>query len=298
MSEITQKPATKDQLRQIEKVVKNATLSALKALKLTRVDAQRILESHNLAKVIRSQTDTAIAQLLVTDKYKDEEVKSSHVYFSGYTVKPLKEQVAKLKQLYPQLKDSGMMNPGKLPAGAEGWFAILNIWKEKSPLTGSYNNSVVQMLEHFKKAYGEKNYHNYCEGKMGPNRLRQTDHSKEVFEKLSEEQGHPDILIIPAQLGTKHRGLSVRQARKAILDQKNQVGLGVFVIGIILLTNPKRLLHCKDPWIDCAGDEYNIRHGFNQAPYFKFNDGKVRFATSYVEHAGDSYGSASGFLPQ
>jgi hypothetical protein len=33
---------------------------------------------------------------------------------------------------------------------------------------------------------------------------------------------------------------------------------------------------------------------FSQSPYFKFNDGGVRFSTSWVGGATDNYGSASG----
>ena len=37
---------------------------------------------------------------------------------------------------------------------------------------------------------------------------------------------------------------------------------------------------------------------FDNAPYFKFNDGKVKFDTNYVDNANDNYGSASGFDPK
>lgn len=37
---------------------------------------------------------------------------------------------------------------------------------------------------------------------------------------------------------------------------------------------------------------------FDNAPYFKFNDDKVKFDTNYVDNANDNYGSASGFDPK
>lgn len=37
---------------------------------------------------------------------------------------------------------------------------------------------------------------------------------------------------------------------------------------------------------------------FSNAPYFNFNDGKVKFDTNYVDNANENYGSASAFLPK
>ena len=79
-----------------------------------------------------------------------------------------------------------------------------------------------------------------------------------------------------------------------------EFGLGAFAIGCMLLTHPERLQHSNDLWIDCAGDEFSPDgdSDFSSAPYFRFSDGKVKFAASYVGIAYDYYGTASGFLPQ
>ncbi|HEY9583446.1 MAG TPA: hypothetical protein VJI66_00595 [Candidatus Paceibacterota bacterium] len=39
-------------------------------------------------------------------------------------------------------------------------------------------------------------------------------------------------------------------------------------------------------------------HRFSHAPYFNFNDDKVKFDTKHVSNANDNYGSASGFVPK
>lgn len=44
----------------------------------------------------------------------------------------------------------------------------------------------------------------------------------------------------------------------------------------------------KDNYPDADGD-------FNKAPYFNFNDVKVKFDTNDVDNANENYGSASGF---
>ena len=37
---------------------------------------------------------------------------------------------------------------------------------------------------------------------------------------------------------------------------------------------------------------------FDNAPYFNFNDDKVKFDTNPVNNANENYGTASGFLPK
>ncbi len=37
---------------------------------------------------------------------------------------------------------------------------------------------------------------------------------------------------------------------------------------------------------------------FDNAPYFNFNDGRVRFDTNWVSNANENYGSVSLFLPK
>ena len=37
---------------------------------------------------------------------------------------------------------------------------------------------------------------------------------------------------------------------------------------------------------------------FDHAPYFNFNDGKVKFDTNWSDNANSNYGSASGFVPK
>ncbi len=48
-------------------------------------------------------------------------------------------------------------------------------------------------------------------------------------------------------------------------------------------------------------DEYNLPDAdgkFSNAPYFNFNDNKVKFNTNDVSNANENYGSASAVLPK
>jgi len=300
MNAITQKSATGGQTKQINRFGADAIEKVLGELGLNHAGAQRVIENGDeFASAIRNAALASLKDLSVTDKYKDEEVTSSYGYLSGYKPKPLAEQVVRLKELHPQLKDVEVADSGELPAGAEGWFAIPNIWKADSILTGNYNDSVKRVLDLIKQDRNGK-FHNYRDGQLGPERLRQSARAEATMLKLSEEQGHPDILVIAAQFGLQHRGRSVRRAREVMVDQ-NQFGLGSFAVGIMMLTHPERLQHYDDLWIDCAGDEFDdpdAGHRFARAPYFLFRGGKVGFVTDWTGYASDLCGSASGVLPQ
>ncbi|MEK9185095.1 MAG: hypothetical protein AAB866_02965 [Patescibacteria group bacterium] len=264
-------------------------------------EAQRVNEAEGLADLITN----FIAENRTTDKFKDEEVKSSYSYLSGYKPKGLNEQCNKLRVLFSGI---GFCNQDllaqiekgevELPKHAEGWFAIPNWMKNPKIFGTTYSEAVQKVLNMIKQIRNGK-FENYREGQLDEKRLRQLARTQKFFRDLSESQGNPDILIVPAQFGIRHRGRSVRRAREVFLT--NEFGLGAFAVGIMILTHPERLQHYDDLYIDCAGDEYDdpgsdVR--FDRAPYFRFFDGKVKFGTDYVGNADDRYGSASGLVPQ
>jgi hypothetical protein len=234
-----------------------------------------------------------IAELSVTDRFKDEEVNSTYGYLSGYTPKPIVEQVKRLVELFPNIGGyAENADSLALSDGAEGWFAIPR-WEKIAP---TYGEAVQKVLDLIKQTRSGK-FYNYREGQLGSDRLKQSDRTVAAFEKLGEEQGD-DILIVPAQFGIKHRGRSVRRAREVFAV--NEFGLGAFAIGIMLLTHPERLQHYDDLYIDCAGDEFkpDDEREFSDAPFFYFFGGRVKFIVSRVVRASGRCGSASAFLPQ
>ena len=46
------------------------------------------------------------------------------------------------------------------------------------------------------------------------------------------------------------------------------------------------------------GNYPNADSQLDNAPYFNFNDGKVKFDTNWSDNANDNYGSVSAFLPK
>jgi hypothetical protein len=295
MNAITQTNATTGQIKQINRFGSDAIEKVLGELGLDNPGAQRVIEhGDEFAEAIRTAALASLKDLSVSDKFKNQEVTSNYGYLSGYKPKGITEQTNRLRELFPGIGNAcEKIAEGELPKHAEGWFAIPK-WQTVAP---TYGEAVEKVLAMIKQTLGGK-FHNYREGQLGPDRLRQSAKTASVFQKLSDEQKDYDILVVPAQFGIRHRGRSVRRAREVFAG--NESGLGAYAVGIMLLTHPERLQHYDDLWIDCAGDEYapGADGRFGGAPYFRFDDGWVKFGTRYVDGARGYYGSASAFVPQ
>ncbi len=283
---------TEGQRKQYKRFVEDAADKALVETSLDKDGLQRVIENGDELQVA---IVAKLKELSVSNEYADEEVKSSYGYLSGYTKpKGIAEQTNILRQLFPGIgyADEAVANQ-PLPAGAEGWFAIPR-WEKIAP---TYNEAVEKVLAAIKTQRKGK-FYNWREGNLGPQYLRQTAKAARMFQKLGDEQKDHDILVVPAQFGFRHGGRSVRRAR-AVMNS-GEFGLGAFAVGIMILTHPERLKHYDDLWIDCAGDEYSpgAAGRFESAPYFYFDDGRVRFDAHWFDSAFEHYGSASGFVSQ
>jgi len=267
---------------------------------IDRAFAEGVLDKDGIQKLVEKgdefQDDivASIRRLSVFNQFADEEVESSCGYLSGYKPKGITEQTNRLRELIPGVGFADeKLAEQPLPAGAEGWFAIPK-WQTIAP---TYGEALQKVLDLIKKTRNGK-FYNYREGQLGADRLRQHPKTAKAFEKLCEQQKDHDILVVPCQFGKLHAGRSVRRAREVM--PMSQFGLDPFAIACMVLTHPERLQHYDDLWVDCAGAEYDYDADgqWDSAPYFDFDDDKVKFDTGYVNDANDDYGSASAFLPQ
>lgn len=229
------------------------------------------------------------------DKFMNEEAASNYGYSSGYKKpKSMAEQVQILRHFFPGIghTDETIAERSLPPNTAcEGYFAIPN-WQRVAKTYGEACQKVFGMI---RKTRNGK-FHNYREGKLGPQHLRQSERSIEEWQNLADEQKDRDILVVAAQFGFKYRGRSVRRALEIMSSA--EFGLGVFAIGIMILTHPERFQDLDDLWVDCVGDEFNFgasdRRG--DSPYFRFVNDKIEFGARNVSDACARYGSASAFV--
>jgi hypothetical protein len=236
---------------------------------------------------------------------KQEEIEYTCGYFSGYRgPMSLVKQCHTLRKLFPHIGDPNVellaqINKGSVPLteGAEGWFAIPNVWGNIETFRrfgGTDSHALQSVLQKLQQTRGGK-FLCYCDGEIDSDHCKQSERSEEFFIALSEAQGHPRILIVDAQFGIRHRGRSVRRAREVF--GSNEVGLGAFAIGIMLLTHPQRLQNVNDLWLDCAGDEFKPKGGrvFSHAPCFVFWEGSLGLGTGWIEGPSADCGAPSAF---
>ena len=295
MNAITQTTATAGQVKQINRFGSDAIEKVLAELGLDNPGAQRVIEhGDDFAEAIRTAAITSLKDLSVSDKFKDEEVKSSYGYLSGYKPKGITEQTNILRQLFPGVGFADeKLAERPVPSGAEGWFAIPK-WQTIAPTYGEAVEKVLAKISETRKG----KFKNWREGELGPDRLKQSARAEKMFQTLGDEQKDHDILVVPAQFGLRHKGRSVRRAREVFAA--NEFGLGAFAIGIMLLTHPEREVQWEQLHVDCAGDEFapEADGGFSGAPLFRFVDDRVGFNAGWFDRANGCYGSASAFLPQ
>lgn len=282
---------TDGQKKQYLRFVEDAAERALKDTGLDKDGIQKLIENGD---EFQARIITGIKELSVSNQFADEEVESSYGYLSGYKPKDITEQTNILRQLFPGVGFADeKLAERPVPANAEGWFAIPK-WQTIAPTYGEAVEKVLAKISETRKG----KFKNWREGELGPDRLKQSARAEKMFQTLGDEQKDHDILVVAAQFGLRHRGSSVRRAREVM--QVNEFGLGVFAVGIMLLTHPERLMNYDDLYVDCAGDEYapEADGDFSDAPVFDFHGGEVEFYADWFDDAYDVCGSSSAFLPQ
>lgn len=304
---ITSETRTDGQERQLRKMLEElmgpAVDLALKKVDPYRDGVQRLLEQGD--EIGSELNDFVIAQFqarAVPNQYADEEVESNYGYFSGYS-KPtaISDQIDILRHYWPNLNPDGALRyygetypTLQFPEWVEGPFAIVcpGFFSDK------YGEELQEVLKALTTARKGKLQNYLSESQFAPEYLRQSVRTSAKLRLLSEQQSDNDILLLPAQFGIRHRGRSVRRGREVYVA--SEFGNGSKDIGTMILTNPIRLQHLDDLWIDCGGDEFSPEADgdFGYAPCFYFYDGEVEFGTDWVGNARAYFGTSSASLPQ
>lgn len=242
-----------------------------------------------------------VTSLAISPKYQHEETKSDYGYSKYKVPKPLEKQVKLLKNFFPSLGDNPTVGNFEsfLTNVFEGWFAIPNIWRPEPVLLGSYHEQVTVIFNLIKKSRGNFHFsgHSNLKEEFDFSSIKELDYSKNILQKLSQDQGDPDILVIPAQFGLQHRGRSIRRAYKVMLD-KGQFPLGLFISGVMLLTHPERLQDIQDLEIACPGDEFHNQNLKDTIFSFRFCNGGILLNQQWTKIICLYSGSTSGFILQ
>ncbi len=294
MKTITQTNATIGQIKQITRVGCDAIEKALAELNLDNPSAQRAIEhGDKFAEAIRIAAVTSLKNLSTSDKFNDEEVKTTYGYVSGYKPKELAEQIRRLKELFPRIGHANMqIADGALPPNAEGWFAIPR-WESIAP---TYYKALYRVFDLLKETRFNK-YHNYLIGKIS-GQLRPLPSAEAIWKRIEKQQAGYDILIVPAQFGLLHQGRSTRRAGEVM--RANEIGLKMFDVGIMLLTHPERLMTDGDLDVMCAGEyitgHKHIGNDSSLTPVFRINGDWVEVFSRDARSCRPEISTASAFL--
>ena len=105
------------------------------------------------------------------------------------------------------------------------------------------------------------------------------------------------VVIIPAQFGWRYLGQSVFNSREIFAE--NELGLGVFEVIAMLLSNPGRLVRYGDQFIQCPGDDYSPQGDgdFSQVPCVgvRHSDNSALLYARWCTATHANYGSVTGF---
>lgn len=227
-----------------------------------------------------------------------EEALSERSYGCDYTgAKPVELQACRLKEL---LGDNGLtydvvaVQRG-VPVNAEDFFVI----PRYEIISRNYCRAVLFVLSLLEQVV-----------RFEMNNILKTDLERRVItikqsirtrkgrrELIRQQQGH-DLLIYPAGFGKRYKCCSVAKVR-GIMD-RNEFGLGVYEVAIMLLLHPERLTHTCDLWIDCCGDESRL---FKKEIYYSHcpsvlidEDDLLEVSVNDIEMTFSQFGVATAFF--
>lgn len=302
-TETPQKEITEDQKKKLKRLLIDAVHKMdidelTEELGLEKNSIQRVIKKgERLDADIRSAAKEMVKELSLKSKYPDEEVESDYGYTSYWEPRSITDQYRILKkhfQLY-DLPDMDMIFQ-RTVIPAEGWFLIPR-WEA---IAESYDEAICKILAKVKKTGVKKiaKVINRSRCMDSSNHfLKETPEKIEAIRKQNVDQGNRNYTVLPAQFGIRHRGLSLRKANEEHF-RSNEFSLGLFEIGVMLLTHPERLRQSDDLSIMCGGDHFLSRYGTisMRVPVLTCENGHIFFGEYRKNNAYSHCGVATAFF--
>ena len=217
----------------------------------------------------------------------------------------IEEQISVLRGYWPKLNpDAGILELERRPLvyGSDEAIAIPK-WESLAPnYTDALEKEVFAALY---SCYKGKFYFGSRFKRLGPDHMCHHERTERFLRKINDRQ-KGDIMVIHVQTGLpklSRMGIRVRHAGSLLLlahklFNLNEFGLTSLMAGCMLLTCTTRLISHKNPWIDCAGEQYRMRSSgnFDHCPCFFFHAGNVSFSTFPGDIVLTAAAAATGFV--
>lgn len=166
----------------------------------------------------------------------------------------------------------------------------------------SYTQALERVFAELTKARGGK-FVNHRHGQITKKRLRphdlsQTRHNTPRLQRIQSEPDEGNLMVIPVQLGMRHRGRSIRRACEVMRGHESEFPLDLFSCAIALLTHPERLSSKEDLYLDAAGDCFDDTGDktYDKVMSFRIRpDGYLELDSDWTDYVFQRGGAASGF---
>jgi hypothetical protein len=254
---------------------------------------------------VKVATEKILEEMFTPQKYQNEYKPTDASYSKRHSVVNIHEQLQVLGGLLDLDCDPGFKNSENicknLPPGAEGWFAIPKasaLAREHFPaLTDPYEQyceAIRFVLDILKGRKLKTDYKEMLDLGFEIGNIRPDPYVWEIIKGIEANQ-KGDMVVIPSQLGLRHRGKSPRRAKETFLP--NEFGLGALAMGSIMLTHRSLISSSKVLNACCLGDYFEVgnqeeakEQNYRYSPSFQYHgpDGKNLLftweATDYYDY--------------
>ena len=287
-------PTTPKQSDLIRQISAEATAAALERCGVGEEGLDCVVDEHTSAlhAAIRDFVTERLQEYSVPSLYRNEEVESHFKYPPEFKrVKSVGEQANILRALFSELRTAGMVAACRdLPPFAENWY-VFPRWQDLARTYGEAVGRVFDLLS------SSREFSNQF-GKTSSRYLQQTAAKVAAFEQIGQQQEGHKLLVVPCQFGLRHCGRSIRRAH-VLFPYHDEFGLGVFEVGIMILTHPERMIRAKQLHVDCAGDVVQDGGMFDAVSFFVSGGGDKGGRLALNRGPSNSqnacFGSASAF---
>ncbi len=286
MNKISENDSIGDIKKVIEIIIRSSK-EALEELQLSNESVSKILANEEqVYSLFKSLIFTKLKGVSAVGLYSDEEV-ISNLGYPSFVYRNLREQKLILEKYFGDLGRIDNVYPGRqLPLHSE-LFLIPDMELIGNNLLDAMN-TIISILE---ERLSLNIYNSFVSRHLSYDKISIKKRTLESISKIKSIQNGERTILIPAQLGIKHRGRSGRRSDECMLS--NEFGLTPYHVGIILITHPERMSAVDtDLSMLCTGmtDELD-RH-----PFFGFINNSVDHNLLWNSLSGKNFSTPTGFI--
>ncbi|MDD3386759.1 MAG: hypothetical protein PHU17_00775 [Candidatus Pacebacteria bacterium] len=207
-------------------------------------------------------------------------------YPKYYKIKNVWDQIDMINEIMPiDFNEDVVERISKipLPEKAEGWFVVPS-------LTENYVDEVEKTLSSISNT---RTFYSHLELKR--KNIKRKERTSVAISRLEKYENAGDIIIIPAQFGNLHRGLSIKEIETEKMTER-EFGLGAYEVSWMLFTHPEREYKESNLHPVCIGDTVKVNKSFNFSPCFDYGEKVLELGAFANNERLQDFGAVTGFV--